>query len=123
MENKHPAPRDEDMAQRPHLRVVSGAAVLQMDTETVGKSVRSFARGSAGGPSGLKPQHLKDALVPGWRDVVLRQLTAVASDGSHQGRQQLPLGQRVQHAYYLRVARLLHLVSHQHLMFASKSLN
>ena len=32
---------------------------------------------AAGGPSGLRPQHIRDSLVPGWRDEVERQLTEV----------------------------------------------
>ena len=40
-------------------------------------AIRSFPRGSAGGPSGLRPQHLQDALIPGWADEVLRQCTSV----------------------------------------------
>ena len=37
----------------------------------------SFAKGTGGGPSGLRPQHIKDALQPGFRDELVHVLTEV----------------------------------------------
>ena len=79
MTNKHPDPRLEDISGRADLRPISAAAAQVVDIEAVSDAVYSFARGSSGGPSGLKPQHLKDAFVPGWRDEVARQLTTVVN--------------------------------------------
>ena len=42
-------------------------------------SIRSFPRGSAGGLSGLRPQHLQDALTTGTGHEFLRQLTALCN--------------------------------------------
>ena len=61
------------------LRQEGPAAALQVDQEVVEKAIASFAAGSAGGPSGLRPQHLKDALVPGLKDEVLRNNTLVVN--------------------------------------------
>ena len=79
MRDKHPPPRDGDSAQMNSLRPIHKAAAAQADREAVSKAVRSFSRGSACGPSGLRPQHVKDAHVPGWRDEVERQLTALVN--------------------------------------------
>ena len=54
------------------LRVMADAAAHQADIGEVDKVLRAFPRGSAPGPTGLRPQHLKDALAPGLRDEVLR---------------------------------------------------
>ena len=36
---------------------------LQVSTSAIKKAIQSFPNGSAGGPDGLRPQHLKDLLV------------------------------------------------------------
>ena len=41
------------------------------------KGIRSFPRGLAAGLSALRPQHLKDALVPGQKDEVLRHVACL----------------------------------------------
>ena len=51
----------------------------ELDVDTVLKELRSFPAGTAGGPSGLRPQHLKDALVQGHSDSFLEQLTDLLS--------------------------------------------
>ncbi len=48
-----------------------------MPAEEVLKAVKAFPRGSAAGSSGLRPQHLQDALVPGGAHEAVRQLTAL----------------------------------------------
>ena len=60
-----------------HLRPVHSAASVVVNTESVSCAIKSFPKGSGRGPSGLRPQHLRDALVPGVEDEVLHQLTAV----------------------------------------------
>ena len=60
MKRKHPpqrAPINWD-----NLRSIHGSATEDVREETVEKMIRSFAKGSAGGTSGLKPQHLKDGV-------------------------------------------------------------
>ena len=76
---KHPAARSEDADRRDSLRPVAGAAAFQADVEAVAKALSSFSRPSGAGPSGLRAQHLKEALVPGTRDEVLRRLTKVVN--------------------------------------------
>ena len=43
------------------LRQVSSVATPDIDPDLVRKKIYSFGKGSAGGPTGLRPQHLKDA--------------------------------------------------------------
>eukprot|EP00971_Amphidinium_carterae_P338483 6475844-Amphidinium_carterae.1 len=64
MEAKHPQAREDDLNARKGLRVVSAAAVQPVTKEQIRKALVSFPKGSAPGPCGLKPQHLKDALTP-----------------------------------------------------------
>mgnify|MGYP002811166483 CR=1 FL=1 len=77
MRDKHPTPwggiRWGD------LRPVHAAAAVAFDDEAVRDAIRSFPRDSAGGPSGLRPQHLRDAMVPGFEDELVRQLSALAN--------------------------------------------
>ena len=61
------------------LRVMAAAAAHQADIGEVDKALKAFPRGSAPGPTGLRPQHLKDALAPGLRDEVLRQTTKLVN--------------------------------------------
>ena len=61
------------------LRPVSAAAAPVVLPDEVVKGIKGFPEGSAGGMSGLKPQHLKDALVPGQADEVSRALTDVVN--------------------------------------------
>eukprot|EP00973_Karenia_brevis_P023616 3253594-Karenia_brevis.AAC.1 len=69
--------RDDDSDQLNRLRDISAAAALQVDCEAIAKTCASFSQGSGVGPSGLRLQHLEEALVPGFRDEVLRHLTEV----------------------------------------------
>ena len=75
MESKHPVARAA--LRWEHLRPVHPAASVVVTIEDVRRAIKSFPKGSGCGPSGLRPQHLRDALVPGFEDEVLRQLTAV----------------------------------------------
>ena len=77
MRELHPAARDCEAARLPLLRPVDGRATEIVGEDVVDKAIGSFPRGSAASLSGLRPQHLKDALVPGHRDEVLRQTTGV----------------------------------------------
>jgi hypothetical protein len=79
MRAKHPAPRPEETSRVKSLRDVSKSAASQVTPEIAAKAIRDFPRGSAGGPSGLRPQHLKDALVPGWADEVARELALLVN--------------------------------------------
>lgn len=78
MRRKHPrSPQPVDTASLP---AVHPAAAPQLDAAAVEKEVRAFPRGSAPGPSGLRPQHLKDALhSTAHRDEVLHQLLALVN--------------------------------------------
>ena len=76
LKRKHPAARPEDGTNLDALRPVSRAAALRISTEDVERAIRDFSRGSGSGPFGLRPIHLKEALVPGVRDELLRQCTA-----------------------------------------------
>ncbi|CAJ1343891.1 unnamed protein product [Effrenium voratum] len=78
MLRKHPAPRAAlDWAR---LRPVHGAAAPTITPDMVQRAVRSFPNGSAGGPTGLKPQHLLDAQAPGHTDELFRLLALVAKE-------------------------------------------
>ena len=77
MEAKHPLARAA--LRWDELRPVHAAASVVHDTEAVSRAIKSFPKGSGCGPSGLRPQHLRDALVPGFEDEVIRQLTAVVN--------------------------------------------
>ena len=79
---KHPRARESEAARKKDLRNISPSAGLTLSSDVVLEAIRSFPRGSAGGPSGLKPQHLKDALAPGWGDEVIRHLTDLANQMS-----------------------------------------
>ena len=61
------------------LRPVHAAAAVVVDSEGVCNAIKSFPKGSGCGPYGLRPQHLPDALVPGFEDEVVRQLRAVVN--------------------------------------------
>jgi hypothetical protein len=78
MRRKHPPSRQAvDLASLP---AVHAAAALQVEPADVEREIRAFPRGSAGGPTGLRPQHLKDALqTAAHRDEVLSQLTSLTN--------------------------------------------
>ena len=79
MTAKHPGESAGEGDRLVQLPRACAAAAPALRSEQVEEALRSFGRGSGAGPSGLRPQHLKDALVPGWSDEVIRQLTAVTS--------------------------------------------
>ena len=79
MQDKHPAARRGEAEKVANLRPIQCSAATQVGVEDVEKTIRAFPRGSAAGPSGLKPQHLRDALVPGWQDEVLRQIASLCN--------------------------------------------
>ena len=79
MTAKHPRARDTEGARLGDLRSVAAASAIQVDGEAVQKALSSFSRGSGAGPSGLRPQHLKDAMVPGLRDELSRHMVEVVN--------------------------------------------
>ena len=79
MRQKHPAEREGEQDRLHQLPRVAPAAALRATPEQVADAIKSFNRGSGAGPSGLRPQHLKDALVAGWRDELLRQATLLVN--------------------------------------------
>lgn len=55
----------------------SSALVPSIDVDTVEKCIRSFHRLSGGGPTGLRPIHLKNCLSTEYRDEFLERCTAL----------------------------------------------
>ena len=79
IEKKHPARRPSELAALAALRPVHERATARVSPETIKKAIGGFPKGSAAGNSGLRPQHLQDALAPGWQHEFLRQTAAVAN--------------------------------------------
>ena len=79
IKGKHPAACTSEATKLAELRPVAAAAALHIEEEMIDKAIRSFHRSSANGPSGLRPQHLKDALVPGFRDEIIRHIAGVVN--------------------------------------------
>jgi len=77
MKTKHPVARAA--INWSELRRVHGAAAVHVDEESVRKAILSFPKDSGAGPCGLRAQHLRDALVPGFEDELIRQLTALVN--------------------------------------------
>ncbi len=50
-----------------------------MDDDVVRKAMRSFPKDSGGGPCGLRPQHLRDAILTGFEHEFVRQLAALVN--------------------------------------------
>ena len=76
MEEKHPP------AQGPPLQIpTTDLPQISFGQAEVEKAVRKFRRGSAPGPSGLRPEHLRVALqaAPGRRDRALQSLTQLVN--------------------------------------------
>ena len=59
LKEKHPQPRAESTIPPPPVVVPNSIAVSEAE---VAGAIKSFPCGSAGGPDGLRPQHLKDML-------------------------------------------------------------
>ena len=63
LQSKHPAPHpDSNMPSPPNSNEVDEA--LSVEEGDLVKAIRSFPKGSAGGPDGLRPQHLVDLTSP-----------------------------------------------------------
>eukprot|EP00971_Amphidinium_carterae_P225445 4471700-Amphidinium_carterae.1 len=77
MRLKHPAAREGEKQRLTDLRKVAPSAAPDFSRDQVSKALQSFAKGSAAGPCGLKPQHLKDAMTPGQMESCLTALHAV----------------------------------------------
>ena len=75
IQQKLPRARGGEAERLAQLPPVAAAAALRVQAEELEKAIRSFNRGSGAGPTGLRPQHIKEAIVPGWRDEVLRLTT------------------------------------------------
>eukprot|EP00666_Eupelagonemidae_sp_cell4sb_P017889 gene17889-biopygen41696 len=57
----------------------ASSAVPELDSDMVRKAIRGFPRGTAPGPSGLRAQHLLDALKTMHGDEMLEQVTAMSN--------------------------------------------
>ena len=79
MEAKHPKTRESEPNRLSHLRPINAAAASQVDRDKLVAAILSFPKGSAGGPCGLRPQHLKDAQVARWADEVVQHLKDLVS--------------------------------------------
>ena len=77
MRTKHPAASQPISWEA--LRPVHGAAAPILDDDLVRKAIKSFPKDSACGPCGLRPQHIRDAMVPGFEDELIRQLSALVN--------------------------------------------
>ena len=76
LKTKHPeAPNDR----RPFSTPSDDNDPLQMSIELARDDINSFAPGSAGGPSGLQPQHLKDCISRAASEAGNKALTAITS--------------------------------------------
>ena len=77
MKEKHPpAQREPDLSD---LATPGRAQVPEFDNALIKKIIKSFPRGSAPGPSGLRAQHLKDAVRSAHGDEALEQLTSICN--------------------------------------------
>ena len=63
LRSKHPAPHP-DTTPIPPPSVTEFEASLQVNGQDIMKAIRSFPKGSSGGPDGLRPQHLCDLTGP-----------------------------------------------------------
>jgi hypothetical protein len=79
MRAKHPVARESDSIDLRTFRRVHSSVVMEADEEEVCRAIKSFKKGSGGGASGLRPQHIKDALTPSTSDVVVSNIAAVVS--------------------------------------------
>lgn len=76
LQAKHPSARRPDL---PADSEQPEAAVPGLSQEAVRDAIRSFRRGTAPGPSGLRADHLREALLSAHSDQVLVQLTDLAN--------------------------------------------
>jgi hypothetical protein len=77
LQSKHPrATAPPDLSS---LGPANAAAVPALEADLVAKMVHSFPRGAAAGPSGLRPQHLKDAFAGPHGDEVREHLAALVN--------------------------------------------
>ena len=76
MRSKHPV-GDSAPSEIGSLRAIDGAAAPNVDEDAIHNALRSFPRWSASGPSGLRPSHLREGMVPGVRDQMLTSLSHV----------------------------------------------
>ncbi len=71
---KHPSCAPVDLS---HLGPASPALVPTLDPEMVAKAIRTFHPHSSGGPSGLRPGHIKDAIRTRLKDELLEHTAGV----------------------------------------------
>ena len=76
LRDKHPAAAAPDLAA---LGPARPALVPEFDAEAVIKAVRSFHRASAPGPSGLRPDHVREALATPHGDEVIAHLVSLSN--------------------------------------------
>ncbi len=56
------------------LQEIGPAAVTQVTPEETRKAIKGFPKRLASGPTGLKPQHLNDVMIPGMANEKERQI-------------------------------------------------
>ena len=77
LQDKHPvAQRVVDLSD---LAAPGRAQVPDFDCTEVKKGLKSFSRGTAPGPSGLRAQHLKDAIRSAHGDEAIEQITSICN--------------------------------------------
>ena len=79
LQDKHPSPHPDSHIPPLQLDLQSQSISISVMEEDIIKAVRSFPNGSAGGPDGLKPQHLKDMIGPSAVDGFQALLPALTS--------------------------------------------
>jgi hypothetical protein len=72
MEHNYARTRETEDARRQDLREDAGASAALLYVAAIERAFQSFPRSSVAGSTGLRPQHLKKALTPGFRDEVFR---------------------------------------------------
>ena len=74
LQTKHPEPHQDTLIPSVPTNVVPSIFVTEVN---VAQAIRSFPNGSAAGPDSLRPQHLKDMIVPSAGDAGLQLLKSL----------------------------------------------
>ena len=77
LQYKHPPPHPDSVVMPLHVDLQPPS--ISVNEDDIVRAIRSFPNGSAGGPDGLKPQHLKDMIGPSAVDCSQALLPALAS--------------------------------------------
>ena len=79
LQDKHPSPHPDSVIPPLQADLQSHFISISVMKEDIVRAVRSFPNGSAGGPDGLRPQHLKDMISPSAVDCCQALLPALTS--------------------------------------------